>query len=386
MNYLTTTLILIVLCTTAIAQKKTSLLIENTWGAPQLAAGSYRTTWTYTPQDVLEKSVIEYWTSAQTWGVTRKSHYQYRNHTILEKQLEMSLNTKTNSYDTITSKEYTYYPDGKVLTKTRSNRLNTKPEVLKDSLIYDANGHVVRIHQFSWNTTHKLWQPVQISHFEYLADGRVVKDSILSAQVVYTPFNTIINWRNNKRQFYHYNAQGVLDSTTHYTWILTMNNTDRWYRQFTEKYTYNAKGLLKEMLRLNDHHFPSRKTEYTYNPNDSVHQFIEYIPAMNTGWFPWRRGTYTYDDQLSVVENKAKDEVLLFPNPVKDHLTIQLDHEVGENYQLILYSMQGQLMIEREIVPNETLLLDRSGLHPGLYLYSIRNEGNQLTTGTLVLE
>ncbi|UTW61506.1 T9SS type A sorting domain-containing protein [bacterium SCSIO 12741] len=380
------TLLLLALFSSGVAQKKISLLVEQEWNDSTTITGN-RTTWTYTPQGVTDSIILESHVNSHTWETYRITRNYYKNYTRLEKQVEISNYSPPHPFDTTNILDFTHYADGKVLTKIRHQPYFSNPRTTKDSLIYAGNGQVLENHRFTWNKQEGVWDPKETYYYEYLPDGRLIKDSILSAEVTRTPFNTITTWINRIRRNYFYDAQGVLDSLTLDFWARAMSGNDRWGRQFREEYSYNSKGLVSQIEVMNEYNIPTRKTEYTYTPFDSVHQYIEYQYNLNdTLWVPNKRGTYTYENQMAVETLTDERTIQVFPNPVSDKLTVRINQKPDHGFELKLYSAQGQQVLIRAFSNGEELHLDRMGMGSGFYLYEINDGPHRITTGTLIFD
>ena len=87
------------------------------------------------------------------------------------------------------------------------------------------------------------------------------------------------------------------------------------------------------------------------------------------------------------IQNKLK----LFPNPVKDHMTIKTKFSTNyEGLNFNIYDLQGRLVRAIDnldtIGQNLSLTVDLSLLTTGYYVYIINHRGEQLTNGKLIKE
>ena len=77
------------------------------------------------------------------------------------------------------------------------------------------------------------------------------------------------------------------------------------------------------------------------------------------------------------VEETAPDEVVFYPNPVRDHIQIQAP---GRRVKVEIYDLSG-----KAVLTTEQKNIDVSGMDPGVYVMKIRNrEGKLLKTARIV--
>ena len=74
-------------------------------------------------------------------------------------------------------------------------------------------------------------------------------------------------------------------------------------------------------------------------------------------------------DHYDVVENEAQT-IALYPNPVRDRLTIKVESlEAVE-----VYNLMGQ-----QVMISTSSIVDMSGLNQGIYFVCIKADGNTIT-------
>ncbi len=99
-------------------------------------------------------------------------------------------------------------------------------------------------------------------------------------------------------------------------------------------------------------------------------------------------GAFEYDPQTGTKHTpESQSEVITFPNPVKDELHLKLLLESKSDLVFSVYNLSGMKILSKEnfgINSGEnTIKINLTGLNPGIYLYSVRN--NKLVfTGKLV--
>lgn len=99
-------------------------------------------------------------------------------------------------------------------------------------------------------------------------------------------------------------------------------------------------------------------------------------------------GAYEYDPQTGITSvPKSQSGIVVFPNPVKDELYLKLQTDSKSDLIFSVFSLSGMKILSKEnfgINSGEnTIKINLTGLNPGIYLYSVRN--NKLVfTGKLV--
>ncbi len=90
--------------------------------------------------------------------------------------------------------------------------------------------------------------------------------------------------------------------------------------------------------------------------------------------------------------NKNVDAVkMIYPNPVHDHLVIDLDniYSLGDRVDFELFDMTGKKVMQRELVGQRSeISLLSYGLSEGLYLYQINFQSgkNRMISGKLIVK
>lgn len=87
-----------------------------------------------------------------------------------------------------------------------------------------------------------------------------------------------------------------------------------------------------------------------------------------------------YSDENLSVPSLEKNEITLYPNPVKDQLYIE---NLTEKATLEIYDFSGRILKQQEI-SSSTESIDVSQLSVGMYFYSIQQNGKGIKTGKLV--
>jgi hypothetical protein len=235
----------------------------------------------------------------------------------------------------------------------------------KTDYAYDNNGNMLL--QFNWNMLNGLWEPGSQAVFAYDASNRLV--SYLSQYYylgdLYDSYKDSFNYTGNNVQFTNnidyypdgaggwlpislekdiINSMGVVD--TYYLYEATMTGWDTIERDYV---VYDADGLAQY-----GHGF-----EYlgngVYNTN----------PYDMQKWY-WEE----YDDPTGVVNMQKNGEIVLYPNPVNERLTIRRSN--ADKASVTIFNMQGMLVYSKTLEGRENVL-DLSGMVPGSYAVLVRD-------------
>ena len=92
-------------------------------------------------------------------------------------------------------------------------------------------------------------------------------------------------------------------------------------------------------------------------------------------------GCYEYQTQLSINEiNNGENLFILFPNPAKSSITLQLNEAYKEIVQVEIYNLLGQKV--NELMPNSmssSIIIDVTNLKTGTYLLVLKQ--SEITIG-----
>jgi hypothetical protein len=76
-------------------------------------------------------------------------------------------------------------------------------------------------------------------------------------------------------------------------------------------------------------------------------------------------------------------EVTVFPNPVSDKTTVSLDNTLGEEIQIEIYDLTGQLVYQQKMISefgNQEISLPLQQLNTGVYLLTLRSGNHVVNT------
>ena len=76
----------------------------------------------------------------------------------------------------------------------------------------------------------------------------------------------------------------------------------------------------------------------------------------------------------------------IYPNPVHDFLTIEIENVLSEDHQFQLFDELGRLVLKRDLPFLQTQYqISLTQIPAGFYHYSITNDRNLIKTGKLVV-
>jgi hypothetical protein len=83
---------------------------------------------------------------------------------------------------------------------------------------------------------------------------------------------------------------------------------------------------------------------------------------------------------VSVKENNFDKDVIIYPNPGKDVVSVELNPKYKGNIKVQLFDLQGRKVIDKNYTANKQVLkLDVSELYNGLYFYNIKTSSENIT-------
>ncbi len=82
---------------------------------------------------------------------------------------------------------------------------------------------------------------------------------------------------------------------------------------------------------------------------------------------------------LEISDYWNKNEITLFPNPVKDFINLKMTqlNNLPDNY--IIYNLRGQMIIKRVVNTTSDLKIDASTFSNGIYFIKVYKEGNSIS-------
>ena len=337
----------------------------------------------YKNQDGLADSLIEqdYIPETDSWKKIRNTTFYYND--VNNDTLLMISSWKNNEWS----------DSAKVKQTFESNRLAQSIEfVLNDDSsswqyfrkrirTYTVSGKEEVYHQLHWDINTNYW----IDDFKFIttydSDDRISNKLYLeydvTSQQLENYHNTLLIygieskeethqlwnpsigvWENYSQYYYSYIYENLIDTTLNNNWD---NETQQWVGSYMDVSVfdehYNLTNMMRENFTLNSWEL-QRKYDYYWSP---------FIP--NT-----------------IAETNPDYSFKAYPNPASVSITFVLPDE-NMNYKdattLSVFNLSGQKLVE--ILPaNGELHWDCSNVEPGLYIYSMRVQGNKYSGKVIV--
>lgn len=91
------------------------------------------------------------------------------------------------------------------------------------------------------------------------------------------------------------------------------------------------------------------------------------------------QNTYTIEFTIgpSGVEGNSQDNRFFITNPFNTTLNVSFNQMPQEDIDLVLFNLQGEILIKKKIPKASNYSLDTSWIHSGIYLYHVRVDGNE---------
>ena len=201
---------------------------------------------------------------------------------------------------------------------------------------YDSSGYQTNLLGQTWDISTNSW----ITSFQY---NYTNNSNGTIQQYIYQNWNVSSNsWVNVQRSTYTYNSSSKVMTSIFETW-----SGGSWSNSSKFLYTYDANGyqtnLLGQIWNIPTNSWiTSFQYNYTNNSNGTVQQYIyqNWVESSNN-WVNVQRGTYIYTGQLGM-ETYDFNKIIVYPNPAKDIVSIDVNDFNGEINQVRLINIQGQ--------------------------------------------
>lgn len=162
---------------------------------------------------------------------------------------------------------------------------------------------------------------------------------------------------------------------------------------------YTEYANLQEFLGLYDPLIKDdgKQLTTTYGASYQWYRNGKKIPnATNQSYTPTKNGTYEVEvvfecgrkamsADFAIRNNLAEDEVLIYPLPATDKITVSFPNDKHLKHKLILYNIIGQT-IQTFITTEEKIIINRGSMASGVYGLKLFNEHIKLTEAKIVFE
>ena len=91
-----------------------------------------------------------------------------------------------------------------------------------------------------------------------------------------------------------------------------------------------------------------------------------------------------FTDTIEVLNPIGNDEVIMFPNPASNEISIYRTNPDAEISNLIIYDLRGKLILQTEI-PNQLTSINTSNLIDGMYYFHYVSSAFKITQKVIIL-
>lgn len=210
----------------------------------------------------------------------------------------------------------------------------------KVTVEYDANGNETGGTEYSWDIATNNWIGYIYWVYEYDSNGNLIM------RIEFFWDTETNDWMEGAHRTYTYNAHGDITEDIAYIWDF---ETNEWYGYSRKTVEYDANGHEIEALHY----------DWDSGTKDWIleRKMVSYWSELNTS-----------------VSNDGFDlDVVIYPNPAKDIITIAAD--LFDHYYIHITSMNGQLMYGAEL-EGTSIQVDLSSFYKGIYFITIRSKDN----------
>lgn len=117
-----------------------------------------------------------------------------------------------------------------------------------------------------------------------------------------------------------------------------------------------------------------------------TYEFTDSLPMINRVLFyRIELGYYGYSSPKTVEISRYNEQgYLLAPNPFSDYSRLSFKNDDKEEYDLIIYDMQGKI-VQKMITTGDEFIIPRLNLNSGLYFFRIFSRDQVLYNGKLLV-
>ena len=234
--------------------------------------------------------------------------------------------------------------------------------------------------------------PSDSTHFSYYDNGQIMIE-----QDFFIGSNEPTKWRPFEQLIYTYNVDETIN-TLRFNAVYRSEPDTTWRYQELREYVYSLDGELDEIFYYNmiDDGNPvlSFKSEYFYDQSVALDEILlpreaqqvegqqhmllrehhYYITPRVLGLSPspFTREYYYIERNPTSTLEIPQLETRVSPNPVQDHLDIELEEKISQPFRLSIYDTHGRLHLELHTFDTR---IDVSDLPAGAYIYTIQYLG-----------
>jgi hypothetical protein len=181
-----------------------------------------------------------------------------------------------------------------------------------------------------------------------------------------------------------YTAAEGLETHEHGTITVT---ADAWGSVTTPLGTYNNTLRVKSVRNYTDSVWMSGMFLYanTYTETDyDWYTTTSHTPVITVSQTGDGSSVSYRTDAVGISNNAIFTQISLYPNPASNTIHVRLPESRNENTQIDIISLTGQVLLQLEKSESHQYSADISGLTPGVYLLTVKNNWGAVTTSKFV--
>lgn len=90
--------------------------------------------------------------------------------------------------------------------------------------------------------------------------------------------------------------------------------------------------------------------------------------------------------RIGNISNSILNNLKIYPNPAMNKVTVELNSEINENAQFLMFNPAGQKVLDNHLLSNQKIFtFDISDIKPGVYQYQLVTKNQSFTNGKLVI-
>ena len=299
---------------------------------------------------------------AKVWSNETKTTHTLNSNSTINYSMTQSWNPDQNMWEDMQKTVYTYDASKNVLTQKVQMFFGTDwMDFSLTTNTYNANNQMIKNLSQNYDFMAMQWQNFSQTNYTFNTDGT-------ENQTTSQFWNSDPGlWENVLRLTNAYLSGKKISSM-----VIENYSDGSWVNFMKSAITYNADGTMKESMGqewdvASGTWIDSGKEFYTIYPDGSVNQVLTTLwNASLSQWENDSRITYTYNSTF--VHQTETDQLIVFPNPFADVISIEGNSLAEMNIQL--YNANGQLI--RIFDQSEQLApVNLSGLKSGVYLLKV---------------
>lgn len=305
------------------------------------------------------------------WGEPGKTDLSYNEHGDLTSFISMLHDSITNKWINYRKNEYMYESNKRRTEYNWNNQTSQWDNSTKEELEYDASGNDTLRTFYNWDKQTSQWIGFFKYKYAYSKEGKLTNTTDIKR-------DTITNqWINVDKTDYIFDTNGNEIEELYSEWDATAG---KWFGRQKYVSTYHEKGQLSSKITYlgwnkTDATFDlSSKEEYEYDSNGNNTTVSSYYWNLTENLWSIRTKTnnfYSLHDLTNKVEIKENMNIRLYPNPVDETLTLDInDHSVTQCH---LYNSNGQLLLTLNVEQGINTY-NISHLNQGMYLLKLKTE------------